>query len=853
MSVVISLTTISSRLDLLKKVIVSLFEQSVKPDIIHVFYSTTPLFYDLGITHQQIREIESELQLVNVCHIQLIFTPTENIGSYRKLIPALKIYHNHIVITVDDDHEHEQNFIAKYLDIYQTYSCIVCSGGKVVNFNNLIDSEFSPDYINPTQKPLMNLLPEGFGGILYHTRMFDSDFINYNYQDLPETILKNDDLFFRLYTYHKGIKVMAININKHHLLTESGLRPSLFTNYNSKLNVIEVLQQINQLDLMRSIQTSDQLSTETLEWVEETNIINLFKGRVGTGTDIKQLQYELFANDRCNHQIDFRSCFKSGGECLLLVINLEHDTQRYLSVIDEIQKLSLTTFVHLKGTYWKHKNQLTTDLTEILRFMQPFNLQIQSTDININAFSEINDPKIEIQDGPLACYCSHVRALKYGYENQRGLTYIIIAEDDILVANTGKIEQYLRQVPDDWDIIGLNLCPLNRIYSEPMYKLTDLFHSTHMYIVHPRCLPVLFQNLYPITDQVDILIAKLHSRLNIYNIVDTVYQKNFSTNTQNNLYVIFNSPGYLNIRNYLDEFKFLLKTQICQKLDQIDPKISQYLVSNIMFDVVYNYIVNTQSNFTSDLNLTLPPIISPTDRLYQLLYIIVNCCVKGIDIQTTTLSLLNDISAIIECFQLHQPNGQIHAYSYGSTSNTYLETINNQVSVIKVYNQKLRWSRVNHDMVDLIFNREVMILKILKGMSYVPQMIDYNLTQKQIRMSYQGLSLYHEFNLPNNWQQQIVDIFDNFSQRNIDYFEFNLKNIVVLNDQLSIVDFGMARMLTTLINPHLNDHNCNVWIELLTELSHKFQAIHEPEQRYVLYTTYMNNLRREKLYEGHIF
>jgi hypothetical protein len=57
----------------------------------------------------------------------------------------------------------------------------------------------------------------------------------------------------------------------------------------------------------------------------------------------------------------------------------------------------------------------------------------------MNDFSEINDPNIYIQDGPLACYCSHVRGMIYGHLNFED--YTIIIEDDAFISNTENIEK----------------------------------------------------------------------------------------------------------------------------------------------------------------------------------------------------------------------------------------------------------------------------------------------------------------------------------------------------------------------------------------------------------------------------
>ncbi len=108
----------------------------------------------------------------------------------------------------------------------------------------------------------------------------------------------------------------------------------------------------------------------------------------------------------------------------LLLINIEKDTERYLSTVEELKKLSINNFVHLLATYWKNKAQLTKDLNCILNYINKNNIQI-------NDFSEINDSNINIEDGPLACYCSHVRALIYGFHNFEN--YTIICEDDCIV------------------------------------------------------------------------------------------------------------------------------------------------------------------------------------------------------------------------------------------------------------------------------------------------------------------------------------------------------------------------------------------------------------------------------------
>ena len=74
--------------------------------------------------------------------------------------------------------------------------------------------------------------------------MFDTNFINLKFKEFPELILKNDDIFFRLYTFKKNIKVFNIEINISSLLDFSKHK-SLYINYNNKINYINVIYDIN--------------------------------------------------------------------------------------------------------------------------------------------------------------------------------------------------------------------------------------------------------------------------------------------------------------------------------------------------------------------------------------------------------------------------------------------------------------------------------------------------------------------------------------------------------------------------------------------------------------------------------
>jgi GR25 family glycosyltransferase involved in LPS biosynthesis len=846
--IIVSLTVIDSRLGLLKRVVQSIFEQTRQPDIIHIFYSREPFLYDKGIQPEQMVLIYNELQLTNLSNISLIVSETPNIGPYRKLIPALQLYKNDIIITIDDDHEHDSHFIEQFVKAYIQHKCIVCSGGKRIDLH-LRDS--SREHLQPTEYPWMHILPEGFGGILYHSKMFQDDFIYYDYSRLSELSMKNDDLFFRFYTFYSGIPVICIQINKNHLLIPDE-HVSLFLNYNSHLSIIETLLEISNNELLSSLASLASASNiidfkdENYNSHEITSIQNIFKDRVGTGADVKLLQYELFAKSRCDQTIDLDSLIREYlfhnessvcGTCLL--INIETDSKRYHSAVCELKKCSIPTFVHLKATYWKKRDKMIHDLQFILDFLQHYSVVPISREnpITINSFSEISDPNIFIQDGPLACLCSHVRAMIYGF--LQNTDYTIICEDDIFISNTLNIQTFIKEVPGDWDVLCFNSIPLHKKYEGSLYRFTDLFHSTHFYIVRRRAMPILFQHIYPIDDQIDILLARLHDRLNIYNICDTVYQKNFSTNTQNNLFVIFKSPNYQGIRDYIAELKTLLLENCIQTMlpNSINPAMNQRILNQIMFGVIYNFIIYFTDNvFQSDIVLSdgfnKESVPTEHQRVYELIYIILHCCVKGIHIHNRTLALYLDIMHILKRFSLHAEPSML-SLGYGSSSNTYLSCKDNRV--IKVYNDELRWSRDENDTIDSLFYNEISI------MQRMGRFLEFDIDKKWIVMEYQGISLYDDFTLPTNWREQVQGIFHELDCHNVFYSEFNLKNMVLRDNQLSLIDFGHAEIRDCREKAN-NKENMDTFIRMLELFQEKCRDINTIDDKQLMYTIMMFNI-----------
>jgi len=557
-------------------------------------------------------------------------------------------------------------------------------------------------------------------------------------------------------------------------------------------------------------------------------------------------------------QINFNKILNLTYNCYL--INLEKDTKRLESSINEFKKLSINTFKIIKATYWKNKDKFENDLNDIFTFLKKFNNHIPDKRITINEFSDINDENIKIQDAPLACYCSHLRAMIDAYSNSLDRAYSIIAEDDISIDNLTYIENYLNLIPNDWDIICFNAIPgvhsmgQNQVIPPDtiFYKFNCTLYHLHFYIIKNSCLEKIFQNIYPITDQVDILIGNMYNILNIYNITNTVTQKNFGTNIQNNLHVIYNTPVYKNLVNELDILDAVCLTYVSDKLKDNDQTINKNITNKIIDDVIFynlfNHLDISQSNIIN--------IQNKNTTLYEQLYKVVKYYIKDNSIDSYVLKLIDTIDYILDSFTLHniyseKYNNTYKAYSFGCTSSTYL--INN--IIVKVYNNKLRWTTNNHDNLDEIFKNE---LKILDKLNYL---IDYDDKLKILTLKYMGESLYNNFELntqrvsnrtsikeevelPLNWESQIVLEFIKLSENGIYYPEFNLNNIVVLDGKISFIDFGLAEIRENADN----SNNSNIFIKLLNMLNDKFQNVTNTKQRHILYNKFMNNIRQNKLY-----
>ena len=183
-------------------------------------------------------------------------------------------------------------------------------------------------------------------------------------------------------------------------------------------------------------------------------------------------------------------------------------------------------------------------------------------------------------------------------------------------------------------------------------------------------------------------------------------------------------------------------------------------------------------------------------------------------------------------------NKQYKAYDYGSTSNVYrLEDSN---IIVKQYNSKLRCTIEDHDNPQNIFDKELNILKITQSLTCSPKLIDADRENLRIYIEYAGESLYRNFTLPDNWEDQINNIFDELDHNKINYSEFWLQNILVLDNKITLVDYGLAKF-----NSDTNNNNRKFFIDNLKALNPKLSVEPDRNTRLRLIRTFFDNLKNQ--------
>jgi len=199
--IIVSLTTIPSRVKFLRNTLKSIEKQSIKPFSIELNIPYTYRRSDIGdIDLTQIPEGFN----IHRC---------EDFGPATKLIPTLErhVSDDTLIIYCDDDRIYDKDWIKRLVRTYNKHKnyCIYEEGSELVNHCQRLKKNWlyrckrflSLSLWKPTKKTHNADIVEGFGGVLVTPDMFDS-----TVSLIPECFFYVDDIWFSAKLAQSGIK-----------------------------------------------------------------------------------------------------------------------------------------------------------------------------------------------------------------------------------------------------------------------------------------------------------------------------------------------------------------------------------------------------------------------------------------------------------------------------------------------------------------------------------------------------------------------------------------------------------------------------------------------------------------------
>lgn len=210
MKVIVSLTTIPSRINDVWLVIESIFRQTIKADRVL-----------LWISREEFENVELPEQLIQQKKRGLEIRYCDDIKPHKKYYYTMQENPDDIIITVDDDVFYSKLLIKKLLASYKRFpSCVSCMRAHRI----LLDDKGNPltykswkQKVRAFQKPAKDLIAIGVGGILYPPHSMDKEVFNKN--ALIKYSLFADDLWLKCMQTRNNTKVTKANRGRGNNIT----------------------------------------------------------------------------------------------------------------------------------------------------------------------------------------------------------------------------------------------------------------------------------------------------------------------------------------------------------------------------------------------------------------------------------------------------------------------------------------------------------------------------------------------------------------------------------------------------------------------------------------------------------
>ena len=221
---IVSLTSMPSRMDKVYITIETLLRQTFKPNRIQLWLCRDEMSEN-NLPDSLLRQQERGLE---ICWIDV------SMRAYNKLIPALENNRNSIIVTADDDIIYPSWWLKKLYESWQENPThIVCYRAK-----NMIkiDSEKLAPYAKwantPGKAPTLDIFPTGVGGVLYPPKLLADEV--FNKEAFTELSPMNDDIWFKAMSMLKGTMCRRVFLENRKWRSVPGTQVSSLSKHNNQ-------------------------------------------------------------------------------------------------------------------------------------------------------------------------------------------------------------------------------------------------------------------------------------------------------------------------------------------------------------------------------------------------------------------------------------------------------------------------------------------------------------------------------------------------------------------------------------------------------------------------------------------
>ena len=242
--IVVSFTSYGSRIETIPLMLERIMNQTVKPDRIVMYLSKENfpgLESDLPERVLDMRTLGLEIRWCS-----------DDMKSYKKLLPALKDFPDDIIITIDDDLYYELDMIEKLYNSYKKYpNAISAMRTHRLTFNKkkqlLPYNKWEKEYADEGQVPCKGLMATTGAGTLFPPHIFPEEI--FNMENIVELCPMADDVWVMIMAMLNGVPVIPPS-RKKKLRYISGTQAERLWDANMDENDIQIQKMLKVYSIM---------------------------------------------------------------------------------------------------------------------------------------------------------------------------------------------------------------------------------------------------------------------------------------------------------------------------------------------------------------------------------------------------------------------------------------------------------------------------------------------------------------------------------------------------------------------------------------------------------------------------